>query len=711
MQASRRSFIKNTSLASSAFVLALHLPTKSRAAEGSSSENLKPNAYIKLDKDNTITFIMSQAEMGQGAYTITAMCIAEELHVNWKEIKFEAAKVDPVYFHAWGPLMLTGGSSTVSTKNTIFRQTGAALNIMLKKAAAARWKIRANNILVKEAKLINKKTKEEFTFGELVGDLSSIPVPKNPKIKPLSQSTILGQPVKRLPEEAWAKVKGEAVFGIDVRVPDMKYAAILHPAIFGAKLKNFDASKALKREGVLKVKEIPSGIALIATHWWLAKEALKDISVTWDEGAFKSVSADSLDKEYTTLSKQDGNVIKQDGNIAQAFKQADKIIEAEYNFPFLAHAPMEPLNCVVHHTKESAQMWTGGQIQSAYRDVCASILGVKPENVDYNNQYLGGGFGRRATANADYIKDAAYTAKDEAWPVMTLWAREDDITMGNYRPKYKNRTKLALDKEGKITGFEATIVGQNIVKGTPFAGLQRNGVDWAQYDGFLDNPYTIASNNLQAHSPESPVSVLWWRSVGQTQSAPTRESLIELAAHESGTCPILYRINMLSSKRHINLLKDVAKLANWTQRKREKNVGYGVSFVPAFGSLVAQIAKVRVSGNDYKVEKVWCSVDCGFAFNPLNVKNQMISGINFGLAAAKYGEISLKDGAAVQSNFHDYQVARFSDVADIEVSILNSDEAVGGIGEPGTPPIFAAISNALFDATGKRYTNFPIKHV
>ena len=708
MQESRRNFIKTSTIAASAFVFALHLPSKAKASE-TSTKPLAPNAFIKISSDNTITFLMGQAEMGQGTYTTLAMCIAEELDVNWEEINIQAAQVDKIHYHAWVPLMLTGGSSSITTKHEILRKSGAALNIMLKIAAAQRWKIREFNVKTKDSKVINKQTKETFTYGEIVSDLSKIKVPTNPKIKDLKDSKILGKPYKRHNKEAWAKVKGEAIFGIDVRVPNMKYAAIIHPDVFGAKVKSFDSSKALKRDGVLVVKQIPSGIAIIASHWWIAKEAMKDVSVVWDEGEFKNISTNNLHKEYSALSKLDGNVMRKDGDSKKAFKEADKIIEAEYNFPFLAHAPMEPLNCVVHDQKNTAQIFSGGQIQSVYRDVCAQVLELDASNVTYTNTLLGGGFGRRAAANVDYVLDAAHTAKGEAWPVMTLWTREDDIRMGNYRPMYKNTAKLALDKNGKITAFEATVVGQNIVKNTPFSFLEKDNVDWAQWEGLSNHPYSIANHKLQAHSPESPIPVLWWRSVGHTQSAPMIEGIIDFAAKEANIDPIEYRKNMLSDKRHINVLDDISRICDWKNIKKEKNVGYGISFVPSFGSIIAQVAKVRVIGKDYKVEKVWCSVDCGFAFNPLNVENQMISGINFGLAATKHSEITIKNGAAVQNNFYDYKVARFSDIPDIEVSIVNSGASIGGIGEPGTPPIFAAIANALFDATGKRFTTYPIK--
>lgn len=711
----RRDFLKTTSLAASAFVIGLYLPTNAKASEAQASNKtaVEPNTYVRIDKNNQVTVLMPQAEMGQGTYTTLAMCIAEELGAKWDEIEFEPVQPAVIYNHAWIPAMLTGGSSSIIVYQERLRQVGAAMDLMLRQAAAKKWQVRLFNVETKDSKVINKKTKQTITFGELVDDLSQMKLPSKVEIKDLSKSKLLGKEgVKRHPKEAWAKVRGEAQFGIDVRVPDLKYAAVIHPSVFGAKLKSFDASVALKREGVLKVKQIPSGVAIIATHWYIAKEAMLEVDVKWDEGEFKNASSESLDKEYKELLSKDGNVMREDGDSKKAFENASKVIEAEYNLPFLAHAAMEPLNTVVHDQNGKAKMWTGGQLQSVYKDVTAKVLGIDPENLDYYNTYLGGAFGRRAVKNLDYILDAAHTAKGEAWPIMTLWTREDDIKMGNYRPLYKNKAKLALDKDGKISAFEATVVGQSVVSGTAFSFLEKNNVDWAQWEGLSTHPYDIKSHKLQAHSPKSPMSVQWWRSVGHTQSAPMVEGIIEMAAKEANIDPVEYRLDMLKDKRHINILKEVARLANWNKRKKEKDVGYGVAFVPSFGSIVAMIAKVRVLGNDYKVEKVWTSVDCGFAFNPLNIENQMISGINYGLAAAKYSEITIDGGAAVQSNFYDYKVARISDAPDIEVSIINSsDKAIGGIGEVGTPPIFPAIANALLDATGKRYTNFPIKNL
>ena len=708
----RRDFLKTSSLATSAFVIGFYIPSKSRAQDTTQKEaSLQPNAFVEIKSDNTINFIFGQVEMGQGTYTTLAMCIAEELNVNWEEINFKGAQVAPVYNHFYGPLMITGGSSSIIAKQLEMRKIGAVLNTMLKEAASKKWKVRAYDVETKDSKLINKRTKEELPFGEFVANLASIKVPNDPKIKDLKDCRIIGKPHSRHPKEALAKVTGKAEFGIDVRVDGLKYAAVLHPTVFGAKIKSFDASKAQKKAGVIKVKQIPSGIAVIADTWYIAKTALDEIKVDWDLGEFAKISTANMDKQYENAMKKEGASMRKDGDSVKAFKEALNVIELDYDFPFLAHAPMEPLSFAAHHKDGKATLWSTSQSQTLAFGAALKILGVKAEDITYNTPYLGGGFGRRGAINMDFAVEGLFVAKDEGYPILTLWTREDDIKLGNYRPKYKNKVKLALDEHGDITAFDAKVASQAIFKGSPFAMLYKDGVDGAQQEGLATHPYDIDSHNMQAYTMESPISVLWWRSVGHTQTAQTVECSIDQAAFIAKKDPIEYRKSMLTNKRFINLLDDVALKADWKNRKKEENVGYGVAIVESFGSICAQIAKVRVTKNDFKVEKVWCSIDCGFAFNPQNVENQMISSINFGLATLLSSEITIKDGATVQSNFYDYTVTRISDAPDIEVSIINSGAKIGGIGEPGTPPILAAVANAIFDASGKLYTSMPIKMV
>ncbi len=711
MKLNRREFIKNTTLVSSAFIIGFHLPIKGKAAQiEKKSEVLEPNAFIKIDKDNTITFFLGQVEMGQGAYTGIAQCIADELDAFWDEIIFESAPVKDAFNIPGMPMMATGGSWSIKSQQHRVRQVGATLRYMLKSAAAKKLQVRMYDLDTKDSYVINKKTKQKIPYGSLVEDIKQMKLPNDVKLKDEKEHTLIGKRVKRHPIEVEEKITGKAKFGIDVRLPDMKYAALVQPISFGAKIVSFDASKAKKMPGIIKIKKLPNEkIAIIAEHWYQAKEAIKQIDVKWDKGEFAKANSESLEKEYKSyLGKSDLPQMKKNGDVDEAFKNSKHVVEADYYFPFLAHAAMEPLNCTVHHKGNKAYMSVGGQFQTLYRGACAKILGVEPEAVEYYNNYLGSSFGRRANPASDFVVDTAYTAKGEKWPVQTLWTREDDIKMGYYRPLTISSAKMAVDEEGNITAFKADIINQSLLKGTLFSGGFKDGIDSTQREGLETHPYKVASHDLKAFCPESPVPVLWLRSVGHTVSAPIVENIIDKAAIESGIDPMDFRIKNLENERFVNLLKNVAKQSNWYNR--EKNSGYGVAIAESFGSIVAMVVKVKVEDKDYKVQNVWAAVDCGMAVNPLGIENQIESAVNFTIGYTKYVQITLENGAAVQNNFYDYEVNRITDAPDsINVEVINSGEKIGGIGEVGVPPMFAAIINALYDATGKRYTRFPIE--
>ncbi|RXJ96166.1 twin-arginine translocation pathway signal protein [Malaciobacter molluscorum] len=710
MSISRREFVKNTSLATSAFVIGFYAPIKARAKQVEKDNILEPNAFIQIDKDNTITFLIGQAEMGQGVYSTMSMCIADELDAAWEDIVFLPAPVNPIYNRPGMGIMLTGGSGSITNHQESIRKVGAAVRLMLKKAASKKWKVRVFDVTTKDSYVINKRTKEKLSYGSLVEDIKLMKVPNDVTLKKESEYNLIGKPMKRHPKEVDEKITGEAKFGIDVRVDDMKYAALVQPRVFGAKIKSYDDSKARKMDGVLKIKQIPNEkIAVIAKHWWQAKKASEQIKVVWDEGEFAKMSSKDISNEYEKiLNKDDNPIMRQDGNVEKAFEKAYKVVEAKYEFPYLAHAMMEPLNCTVHHNKNRAFISLGSQFQTNVRNLCSEILGVDKDKVEYYNNYLGSSFGRRGPSNFDYVKDAIYVAKDEKWPVQTLWSREDDIKMGNYRPLTKAKVKLSIDKEGIITGFKGTIVNQSLAKGTIFEPFMfKDGIDATQREGFENHPYKIVNNDLRAFCPEYPIPVLWLRSVGHTVSAPVVDCIIDQAAVAANMDPIDFRIKNLKDERFVNLLKYVAKQSDWYNRKKDS--GYGVAIAKSFGSIVAYVIKVKVENNDYKVENVWSAVDCGYAFNPLNVENQILSSVNFAIGYTKYAQITIKNGKAEQNNFYDYEVNRIGDTPNINVGIINSGAKLGGIGEPGVPPVFPAIANALYDATKKRYTTYPIK--
>jgi len=710
MKLTRRDFFKNSTLLTSAFVIGFYLPNKAKGAVLEKNEILEPNAFIKIDKNNTITFFLGQVEMGQGAYTGIAQCIADELDAFWDEIIFEPAPIKDVFNIPGIPMMLTGGSMSIKTQQQKVRLVGATLRYMIKEAAAKKFKIRVYDIQTKDSYVINNRTKEKLSYGSLIDDIRKMPLPNDVKLKEPKEYRLMGKPLKRHPIEVEEKITGKAKFGIDVRIPNLKYAALIQPRVFGAKIKSYDDSKAKNMAGVLKIKQLPNEkIAIIANTWYQAKQASEQINVIWDNGEFEKISSKDLEKEYKEYLEKETNNMRKDGTIDESFKNAHKIVEAQYSFPFLAHAPMEPLNCTVHHQESKAFMSVGGQFQTVYRGACAEILGIKPDDVEYYTNYLGGSFGRRANPSSDYIKDAAYVAKNEPYPIMTLWSREDDIKMGYYRPLTYANAKLSVDINGNITGLKTNLANQSLTKGTFFEELMfKDGIDETQREGLDNHPYKISSHDLQSYCPNSPVPVLWLRSVGHTVSAPIIENIIDQAAVSLEMDPLDFRIKNLQNPRFIKLLENVAIQSNW--KKREKSSGYGVAIAESFGSIVAYVVKVKVKNNDYKVENVWCAVDCGYAMNPLGIENQIESAINFVIGYTKYSEITLTNGAVDQNNFYDYEVNRLKDAPDsIKVEIINSGEKIGGIGEVGVPPMFAAIMNALHDATGKRYTKFPIK--
>ncbi|MGB5919757.1 molybdopterin cofactor-binding domain-containing protein [Arcobacter sp.] len=710
MKLERREFIKNSTLLTSAFIIGFNLPIKGKAAAIEKSNVLDPNAFITIAQDNTISFFLGQVEMGQGIYTGIAQCIADELDAKWDEIIFEPAPVKDVFNIPGMPMMITGGSMSIKTQQQRVREVGATLRLMLKQAVAKKWQVRLFDIETKDSYVINKRTKEKLSYGNLVDDIKKIQLPTDIKIKEPKEYRLMGKSLKRHPLEVEEKITGKGIFGIDVRVEDMKYASLVQPRVFGAKIKSYDDSKAKNMPGVLKIKQLPNEkIAVIASHWWQAKNAMEQITVVWDNGEFGNVSSSDLDKEYKDYLTKENNTMRKDGNIDESFKNAHKIVEAEYIFPYLAHAAMEPINCTVHHKKDSAYMSVGGQMQTIYRDVCAEILEVKKENVEYYTNYLGGSFGRRANPTADFIKDAAYVSKNEPYAIMTLWTREDDIKMGYYRPLSYANAKLSLDKDGNITGFKANLINQSLTKGTPFEQFMfKNGIDGTQREGLEDHPYKISSHDLKSFCPDLPVTVLWLRSVGHTVSAPVVENIIDQAANALNMDPLDFRIKNLRNPRYIKLLENVAKQSDW--EKREKNSGYGVAIAESFGSIVAYVIKIKVENNDFRIQNVWSAVDCGYAMNPLGIENQIESAVNFTIGYVKYAQITLTNGAVDQNNFYDYEVNKIKDAPDsIKVEIINSGEKIGGIGEVGVPPMFAAVINAIADATGKRYTSFPIK--
>jgi len=550
---------------------------------------------------------------------------------------------------------------------------------------------------------------QQVRYGQLVETASQLETPTSVTLKKPEQWKFIGKATKRL--DSAEKINGTAKFGQDVQFDGLKVAMVARAPVFGTSVKSVDDSAALKVPGVIKVVKVPTGVAVIAEHYWAAKQGREALKLEWDLAGHDKPDSAALLKQYQALAQQPGLQAAKAGDVAAASKQAKQSVSAEYVLPYLSHAPMEPLNCAVKISDQGCDIWTGTQMQTTDQASAAKILGLKPEQVNIHTQFLGGGFGRRANPRADFVSEAVQVAKAAGLPVKTVWSREDDIKGGFYRPMFVHRATVALDKQGKPLAWQHTLVGQSIIKGTPFeAFMIKEGIDATSVEGVADSPYVkgTANHHVQLHSVQSDVPVLWWRSVGHSHSGFAMESLIDELAHASKQDPLAYRRQLLKDHpRHLAALNLAADKAGWG-KPLPKDVFRGIAVHESFGSYVAQVAEVSVKDGEVKVHRVVVAIDCGLAVNPDGVKAQMESSVAYALGAALSSEISFKDGQVVQSNFHDYQVLRMKDMPKVDVHIVASSEKMGGVGEPGVPPLAPAVANAIFAATGKRIRRLPI---
>jgi isoquinoline 1-oxidoreductase beta subunit len=547
-----------------------------------------------------------------------------------------------------------------------------------------------------------------LTYGQLVEKASEMEPPKDVALKQPKDFKLIGKPTLRL--DTPGKTDGSALFGLDVSIPGMLTALIARSPVFGGKLKSFNAEKTKAVPGVADAFEIPSGVAVIADGFWSAQKGRDALELTWDEGEGGKLSTDALREEYAKLAQKPGTVARKEGDAAKAISKAARRLSAEYDVPYLAHAPMEPLNCVVDLRDESCEIWTGTQAQRADRNAAMKITGLNPDQVKINTMYLGGGFGRRGSKTSDFVSEAVHVANTLKKPVKVIWTREDDIRGGYYRPLWYDRIEAGLDDSGNPVAWRHTIVGQSILAGSPFeAAMVKGGVDETSVEGAADLPYAIPNIQVDLHTPNLPVTTLWWRSVGHSHTAFVVESFIDELAHAAGKDPYQFRRALLGgAPRHLRVLELAAEKAGWGA-VLPAGRGRGIAVHKSFGSYVAEVADVSIADGRVKVHRVVCVVDCGITVNPGIVAAQMESGIVFGLSAALYGAITLKDGRVEQSNYNNYPILRMKDMPEVQVHIVPSRERPTGIGEPGVPPIAPAVANAVFMVTGKRIRRLPIR--
>jgi len=703
---SRREFMKTTAMAGGGLLLACHLPFGSRdaaAAEG----DFAPNAFLRIASDESVTIIVNKSEMGQGVYTSLPMLVAEELCCDWKKVRFLPSPVAPDYDHTqFGPIMVTGGSTSVRSEWSRLSLAGAAGREMLIAAAAMEWKVEPGACHAENGVVLGPGGKK-LSFGKLAAKAARLPVPKEPKLK-AGGKKLLGKPLHRL--DSPAKNNGTAIFGIDVAVPGMLTAVIARSPVFGGTVKSFDAAKALGVPGVRQVVAVDAGVAVVADGFWQAVKGREQLQVSWEEGAGATVSTPDMRSEYSRLAATPGIVARRDEDAPAVLARAGRRLEAEYEVPYLAHATMEPLNCFVDLKADSCLIRTGSQFQTVDRAAAAKVAGLKPEQITFETTFLGGGFGRRACPASDFVIDAVQVAKAVKSPVKVIRTREDDMRAGFYRPMFLDRISACLDGNGYPLAWHQRIVGQSIIAGTTFeSAMVKNGIDDTSVEGAADTPYAIPNLQVELHTTKNSVPVLWWRSVGHSHTAFVMESFLDELAHAAGKDPFTYRSDLLKKHpRHLKALQTAAEKAGWgTALPADR--GRGIAVHESFGSFIAQVAEVSLTAKgELRVHRVVCAIDCGRIVNPDTIKAQMESGIIFGLSAALYGAITLKNGRVEQGNFHDYPMVRMAAAPKIEVHIVPSDEPPGGVGEPGVPPIAPAVANALFAASGARVRSLPL---
>jgi isoquinoline 1-oxidoreductase beta subunit len=673
-------------------------------------ETVDATGFVKIAPDNTVTVMIKHLEMGQGPYTGLATLVAEELDADWAQMRAEGAPANnELYKNLAFGLQGTGGSTAIANSYEQMRKAGATARAMLVAAAAESWKVPASGITVKQGVLRDGKSGREATFGQLAEAAAKRTPPKDVKLKDPKNFTLIGTRVTRL--DASAKSSGQAMFTIDVQRPEALTVLVAHPPRFGGKVASFDASAAKQVRGFVDAKSIPHGVAVYATGFWAAKKAREAIKVQWDEAGTERRSTDELVSVYRAAAEAPDVTATNKGNTRRALQQAGRVIEAEYVFPYLAHAPLEPMDCALELKNGAVEAWYGCQFPGIDHKVIAEAMGMPMEKVKVNVLFAGGSFGRRAQPTGEIAAEAAAALKalGRDASIKLVWTREDDMRGGRYRPLVLHRARAALDKAGNISAWDHVVVGQSIMKGTPFEAMMTDGVDPTSVEGVSDLPYAIPNLRVAARTADVRVPVLWWRSVGHTHTGYAKETFVDELLAAGGKDPVAGRLALLKEEpRSAGVLRAVAKLAGWNGAKVGQGRARGVAVHKSFDTYVAQIAEVS-RGRDGlpKVERVWCAVDCGVAVNPDNIKAQMEGGIGFGLCAILYDEITLSEGRVMQANFNDYRMLRIGEMPRVAVTIVPSAEKPTGVGEPGVPPIGPAVANAWRALTGQSVRHLP----
>lgn len=706
----RRAFLKIAAGGTAGLMLGVNFGSANAQAQTAAGA-MEFNAFISISPDNTVKVLIKHLEMGQGVYTGLATCVADELDASWDQVVCEHAPADTEkYANLLMGQQATGGSTAMANSFMQMRQAGAAAKAMLLGAAAAQWGVPVSEIRVSEG--VVSHGGRSATFGELAISAAQQAAPdvNTLTLKTPAEFRLIGR--DDTARKDIGKHNGTAIYTQDVKVPGMLTAVVAHSPRFGGKVRSFDASQALARSGVVNVFQIETGVVVVADSYWNASKGRELLTVEWDDSAAETRSTSTILEQYRGLVDTQGAVAASQGNASATLSQANDVEELVFEYPYLAHAQMEPMNCVAMVDGNSAELWYGCQMATGDQMAVAQLLGTSIDNIKINTVFAGGGFGRRANPASDYVLEAVRIAQQlQGTPVKLVWSREDDMQGGYYRPAYAHKLTAVLGSNGKPSAIQIRVAGQSIMAGTSMEEMMLvNGIDMTSVEGLSDMSYEIPERQVELHSPVVGVPVQWWRSVGHTHTAFSKEVFIDVLARKAGVDPVQYRLDLLTNNpRETAVLKLAAEKAEWGTKVLPAGWGRGVAVHTSFGSTVAEIVDVSVQGNTFKVERVVAAIDCGIAVNPNVVRAQVESAIAYGLSAALADEVTLTDGNVDQTNFHNYRVLRMDAMPEVETYIIASNNPPSGVGEPGTPPIAPAVANALAAITGRTLTRLPLQ--
>jgi isoquinoline 1-oxidoreductase beta subunit len=703
---SRRSFLQASVATGGGLLLSLSLPGGMASARAASTSGFAPDAFIRIDPTGRVTIVVNYVEMGQGTYTSIPMLIAEELEVDIRSVHVEHAPPDDkLYMNPVFGFQATGGSTAMRAAWEPMRRAGATARTMLIAAAAERWNVGPATCRAANGEVIHAASRRRMRYGALTAAAAALPIPTDVALKRPEQFKLIGTPAKRL--DAHAKVDGTAVYGIDVKLAGMKIATFASAPVFGGRVRTVDDTDAKSVPGVRQVVRLDDAVAVVADHMWAAKKGLATLRIEWDDGPNAQLSTADIVRDLEVAAQQPGATAQAVGDFGQAISTAATTLDATYELPFLAHATMEPMNCTVDCRPDGCEVWVGTQVLARAQAAAAQVAGLPLDRVQVHNHLLGGGFGRRL--EVDGIVRAVQIARQVRGPVKVIWTREEDIQHDMYRPYFYDRVRAGLDAQGRPVAWSHRITGSSIMARWIPPAFQK-GLDPDTTDGAVDLPYAFPNVHIDYVRREPPgIPTAFWRSVGPSHNVFVVESFIDELAAAARKDPVEFRRSLLdASPRAQAVLALAAEQAGWA-RPLAQGVGRGVSLQFAFGSYLAQVAEVELfKDGEVRVRRVVCAVDCGIVVNPDTVRAQIEGGIIFGIAAALYSEITLKNGRVEQSNFHDYRVVRANEAPLVEIHLVKSGEAPGGIGEPGTSCVAPALTNAIFALTGKRIRKLPV---